>query len=115
MTCGKNRRESNLGTNKEVFMNTRVFTDIVKDIGGAASACVLSDEPLAKADFLDDSDVGKELHALLNEAYKMTELHRTETSESLPRALIKLRDSMVTVDDALSKSLIVESGGGNKR
>ena len=45
-----------MGTNKEVFMDTRVFTDIVKDIGGAASACTLSDEPLAKVDFLDDSD-----------------------------------------------------------
>ena len=96
-------------------MDTKVFTDIVTDIGGAASACTLSDEPLVKADFLDDSDVGKELHILLNEAYKMTELHRTETSESLPRALIKLRDSMIAVDDALGKSLTVESGGGNKR
>jgi len=115
MTYEKNRRKSNLGTNKEVFMNTRVFTDIVKDIGGAASACVLSDEPLAKADFLDDSYVGKELHALLNEAYKMTELHRAEASESLPRALLKLRDSMIVVDDALSKSLVVDSTGGNKR
>ena len=104
-----------MGINKEVFMDTRVFTDIVKDIGGAASACILPDEPLAKADFLDDSDVGKELHALLNEAYKMTELHRTETSESLPRALLKLRDSMIAVDDALSKSLVVEAPGGNKR
>ena len=104
-----------MGINKEVFMDTRVFTDIVKDIGGAASACILSNEPLAKADFLDDSDVGKELHFLLKEAYKMNELHGTETSESLPRALLKLRDSMVTVDDALSKSFTVESGGGNKR
>ncbi|WP_026515248.1 hypothetical protein [Butyrivibrio sp. LB2008] len=104
-----------MGTNKEVFMDTRVFTDIVKDIGGAASACVLSNEPLSKADFLDDSDVGKELHFLLKEAYKMTELHRKETSESLPRALLKLRDSMVTVDDVLSKSLVVESPGGSKR
>ncbi|MEE3470205.1 MAG: hypothetical protein VZR24_06030, partial [Butyrivibrio hungatei] len=47
--------------------------------------------------------------------YKMTEIHRKETSESLPRALLKLRDSMVTVDDALSKSLVVESSGGSKR
>ena len=104
-----------MGTNKEVFMDTRVFTDIVKDIGGAASACTLSDEPLAKVDFLDDSDAGKELHILLKEAYKMTELHRAETSESLPRALLKLRDSMVTVDDALSKSLVVESPGGKQK
>ncbi len=96
-----------MGTNKEVFMDTRVFTDIVKDIGGAASACILSNEPLAKADFLDDSDVGKELHFLLKEAYEMTELHRKEASESLPRALSKLRDSMIAVDDALSKSLTV--------
>lgn len=99
----------------KVFMDTHVFTDIVTDIGGAASACVLPDEPLANVDFLDDSDVGKELHALLKEAYKMTELHRTETSESLPRGLLKLRDSMIAVDDALSKSLVVDSPGGNKR
>ena len=99
----------------KVFMDTHVFTDIVTDIGGAASACVLPDEPLANVDFLDDSDVGKELHALLKEAYKMTEIHRTETSESLPRGLLKLRDSMIAVDDALSKSLVVDSPGGNKR
>ena len=100
---------------KSVYMDTRVFTGIVKDIGSAASACILSDEPLSKAEFLDDSDVGKELHFLLKEAYKMTELHRKETSESLPKALLKLRDSMVSVDDALSKSLVVESPGGSKR
>ena len=104
-----------MANENSVFMDTGVFTGIVDDIGGAASACVLSDEPLAKADFLDNSDVGKELHALLKEAYKMTELHRTETSESLPRALLKLRDSMIAVDDALSKSLVVESLGGDKR
>lgn len=104
-----------MANEKSVFMNTGVFSDIVKDIGEAAHACILSDEPLAKADFLDDSDVGKELHVLLKEAYKMTELHRTETSESLPKALLKLRDSMVAVDDALSKSLVVESPGRSKR
>ena len=102
-------------TNKEVFMDTKVFTDIVKNISGAASACVLPDEPFVKVDFLDDSDVGKELHVLLKEAYKMAELHRAETSESLPRALLKLRDSMIVVDDALSKSLVVEAPGGKQK
>ena len=100
---------------KEVFMDTKVFTDIVKNISGVASACALPDEPLAKVGFLDDSDVGKELHVLLKEAYKMAELHRAETSESLPRALLKIRDSMIVVDDALSKSLVVEAPGGKQK
>lgn len=100
---------------KEVFMDTNIFTGILDDIKGAASACILKDEPLAKADFLDDTDVGREFHSLLQEAYEMTDLHSKEASESLPRALSKLRDSMIAVDDALSKSLVVESPGGNKR
>lgn len=99
---------------KEVFMDTKIFTGIVNDIRGAASSCMLKTEALAKADFLDDTDVGRELHSLLQEAHKMTELHRTESSEALPRALSTLRDSMITVDDALSKSLVVESPGGEK-
>ena len=45
----------------------------------------------------------------------MTDLHSKEASESLPIALSKLRDSMIAVDDAISKSLVVESPGGNKR
>lgn len=100
---------------KEVFMDTNIFTGIVDDIRGAASACILKTESLSKADFLDDTDVGRELHSLLQEAYKMTDLHRTEASEALPRALSNLRDSMIAVDDTLSKSLVVESAGGNKR
>lgn len=100
---------------KEVFMDTTIFTGIVDDIRGAASSCILKSEPLTKADFLDDTDVGRELHSLLQEAYKMTELHRTEASETLPCALSKLRDSMIAVDDALSKNLVVESSGGSKR
>ena len=43
---------------KEVFMDTNIFTGILDDIKGSASACILKDEPLAKADFLDDTDVG---------------------------------------------------------
>ncbi|MBO4458218.1 MAG: hypothetical protein J5802_10905 [Butyrivibrio sp.] len=100
---------------KEVFMDTKVFTGIVDDIKNAASSCELQEEPLSKADFLDDTDVGKELHSLLQEAYKMTKLHRTESAESLPRALSTLRDSLIAVDDALSKSLVVESPGGDKK
>lgn len=100
---------------KEVFMDTGIFTGIVDDIRGAASSCILKTEPLTKADFLDDTDVGRELHSLLQEAYKMTELHRTESSEALPCALSKFRDSMIAVDDALSKNLVVESSGGSKR
>ncbi len=100
---------------KEVFMDTGIFTGIVDDIRGAASSCILKTEQFTKADFLDDTDVGRELHSLLQEAYKMTELHRTEASEALPCALSKLRDSMIAVDDALSKNLVVESSGGDKR
>ena len=35
--------------------------------------------------------------------------------EALTRALLKFRDNMVAVDDALSKRVVVDSTGGNKR
>ena len=97
----------------EVFMDTKVFTDIVEEIREAASNCVLSEEPLKMADCLDGFSAGRELHALLKEVYKSNDLYRNEASESLPRALLTLRDSMIAVDEEVSKSLKVEKCSAN--
>lgn len=93
----------------EVFMDTKVFTDIVEGIREAASNCVLSEEPLKMADCLDGFSAGREIHAVLKEVYKSAELYRHEASESLPRALLTLRDSMIAVDEEVSKSLTVSN------
>ncbi|WP_026515363.1 hypothetical protein [Butyrivibrio sp. LB2008] len=94
--------------NKDVYMDTRVFTDIVNRIGGASSKCVLSANPLSKADVFEETSVGKEMNEILKLYYKSTEVYRNETSDSLPRALLKVRDSMIEQDKILSEGLTVE-------
>ena len=94
--------------NKDVYMDTRVFTNIVNGIGGASSKCVLSSDPLSKTDVYEETSVGKEMNEILKLYYKSTEVYRNETSDSLPRALLKVRDSMIEQDKILSEGLTVE-------
>jgi hypothetical protein len=94
--------------NKDVYMDTRVFTDIVNRIGVASSKCVLSTDPLSKTDAFEKMRVGKEMNEILKLYYKSTEVYRNETSDSLPRALLKVRDSMIEQDRILSEGLTVE-------
>lgn len=94
--------------NKDVYMDTRVFTDIVNRIGVASSKCVLSADPLSKTDIFEETSVGKEMNEILKLYYKSTEVYRNETSDSLPRALLKVRDSMIEQDKILSEGLTIE-------
>ena len=94
--------------NKDVYMDTRVFTDIVNGIGGASSKCVLSTDPLSKTDVFEEMCAGKEMNEILKLYYKSTEVYRNEASDSLPRALLKVRDSMIEQDKILSEGLTVE-------
>ncbi len=41
--------------NKDVYMDTRVFTDIVNRIGGTSSKCILSTDPLSKIDVFEET------------------------------------------------------------
>ena len=102
---------------KEVFMDTNVFTDIVHGISGAASECVFSDNALKRADRLDTFNAGRKIHELLLAIHNTDELYRRESSESLPHGFITMRDSMIAVDKACANSLTVEkvSVGGLKR
>ncbi|SFU87714.1 hypothetical protein [Butyrivibrio sp. M55] len=103
-----------MGTQNEVFMDTKVFTGIVDGIRGAASDCVLSDRALNSLDAWEGTDAGAAIIDLIKEVYKSSALYRTEASEALPSALNTLRDGMIAVDEELSNSLTVEkvSGGG---
>ena len=100
-----------------VFMDTNVFTDIVKSISGTACECVFPDNALKQADHLDTFKTGRTLHQILEELHRTDELYRHESSESLPHAFLTMRDSMIEIDEAAADSLTVEkvNGGGRKK
>ena len=100
----------------KVFMDTGVFTGIVNDIKSAGEGLVLSEEPQADLSALETLSVGREIIETLEQVYKNTDVYRLEVSQSLPKGLLTLRDSMINVDKAVSESLSVEGRiGGNKR
>lgn len=91
-----------------VYMDTRVFTDIVGEIGSTTANCILSEDPLSKISVFEHTKVGREMNEILKLFYKSTGVYRHEASESLPRALLTLRDSMIEQDRILSEGLTVE-------
>ncbi|MBR4671210.1 MAG: hypothetical protein IKO84_11465 [Butyrivibrio sp.] len=99
----------------KVLMDTNVFTEITTGIKGNASNCVFSDELLRKTDIWEDTATGRKMNELLKSFYKMSDAYRLEAAESLPRALLTLRDSMVGVDKNLSESIDVEKAIEPKR
>ena len=104
-------------SDKKVFMDTIVFTDIVEEIRGAASECVFPDNAIKQAGYLDTFKAGQKMYEILAELHKTDELYRHESSESLPTAFLKMRDSMIAIDKACADSLTVEKVniGGVKR
>ena len=92
----------------KVLMDTNVFTDITAGIKNNASNCIFSDELLRKTNVWEDTATGRKMNELLKSFYNMSDTYRQEAAESLPRALLTLRDSMVAVDKKLSKSIDVE-------
>jgi len=93
---------------KSIFMDTNVFTDIVNDIQGTASECVFSEAILDEAKNICGTISQAKLYNALEEIHRATYLHEAVASTELPTALLKLRDSMIAVDDALSKNLTVK-------
>ena len=93
---------------KSIIMDTNVFTGIVNEIQGTASDCVQSETPLDEANYICGTAAGCKLYNALEEINRATYLHGAVASNELPDALLKLRDSMIAVDDALSKSLTVK-------
>ena len=91
----------------DVLMDTTVFTDIVNEIKNTASDCVLSDEPLNSTDVWKYTDVGNKMNRILEKVYKASEVYGAESSKSLPEAFLKMRDSMINVDENASESLKV--------
>jgi hypothetical protein len=62
--------------NKDVYMDTRVFTNIVNGIGGASSKCVLSTDPLSKIDAFEETRAGKEMNEILELYYNSTVVYK---------------------------------------
>ena len=91
----------------KVFMDTNVVTDIVNEIKYTSSDLVLSQEPLSSVKVWDHTDVGKKMEKILKKVYKASSAYRSESAEALPEAFLKMRDSMIRVDDVASKSLKV--------
>ena len=102
---------------KSIYMDTNVFTDIVNEIRGNATECVFPDNALKQAGCLDTFQSGRTMHKILEELHKTDELYRRESSKSLPREFLTMRDSMIEVDKAAADSLTVEkvNYGGMKK
>ena len=101
------RKENEMAEDK-VIMDTGIFTNIVSEISAKASDCVLMEDPLGATEVFEDTDVGNRLTGILDLAYKATETYQKEASVSVPAAFLKLRDSMINVDNAAATSLKVE-------
>ena len=100
---------------KEVFMDTNVFTGIVGDIQNAADNLVLSDGALKSSECLEDFPAGVEILEALKEVHATSKLYRYEAAVALPKGLLTLRDSMIEVDREVSNSLRVEKNSGGMR
>ena len=90
---------------RSVFIDTKVFTDIVEDIRSAAGSCILSEEPLSKLNAFEGTRAGCEMNEILKLFYKSTDAYRHEASESLST----IRDSMIEQDRILSEGLTVDT------
>ncbi|MBO4912503.1 MAG: hypothetical protein J5504_07235 [Butyrivibrio sp.] len=99
---------------REVFIDTNVFTGIVENIQNAAASCILSDGLLGNLKVMEGTDTGRKMNAILKKIYQTQDAYRHETSDSLPRALLTLRDSMIEQDKILGDSLTVEKIGGKR-
>ena len=103
---GTQRREM---AERDIFMDTNVFTGIVGDIQSAAENLVLSDNALKNTSCLEGFNAGRQIIEALKSVHTSADLYRQEASISLPRALYTVRDSMIAVDNAASESLTVET------
>ncbi|MBR4831303.1 MAG: hypothetical protein IKZ97_01590 [Butyrivibrio sp.] len=103
--------------NKEVFMDTNVFTEIVNNIQLSASGCVLKNNSLNKTvTALPGTDVGLEITEILKQLHSTAHTYRAESSQALTPALLTIRDGLINTDESLSKSLEVETiPGGDKQ
>ena len=94
---------------REVSIDTNVFTGIVEEIRNSADSLVLSERAFGSASCLEGFDAGKEIIEMLKGVHTSAKLYRQEASVSLPRALNTLRDGMIEVDKAASECLTVEN------
>ena len=99
----------------KVFMDTGVFTGIVEDIRDAADNLVLSDSALKNSEFLKGFPAGVEILEALREVHETSKLYRYESAVALPKGLLTLRDSLIEVDESVSRSLKVEKTSGGMR
>ena len=110
-------KEKKYMAENSVFMDTNVFTDIVEEIRGNASECTFPDNALNQVGHLDSFNAGRTMHKILEELHKTDEIYRRESSESLPRGFLTMRDSMIAIDKASADNLTVEkvNAGGIKK
>ncbi|WP_026666889.1 hypothetical protein [Butyrivibrio sp. AE2005] len=50
---------------REVFIDTNVFTGIVTDIQNAAASCELSDSPLGNLKVMEGTEAGRKMNKIL--------------------------------------------------
>lgn len=98
---------------EKIFMDIGIFTGIVEDIRSAASELKLTESPLDGAEAVCGITGGCKMYNILEEMYRTDYLYNKVASESLPNALLKVRDGLIAVDHAASESLTVNKGNGN--
>lgn len=96
-------------SDKSLYIDTFMYTGIVNDIKSKAALCNLSGQPLVSVKAWDNTDIGVKMKEVLNSVYATEVLYKSQSSQSLPTALFKLRDSITSLDKTLSDSLKVDS------
>lgn len=99
-------------SDNKVLMDTDVFTEIVDSIGNSASECILSDSVLNDIEVWENTAVGKKMEKLLRDVLDSSKVYKEEASVALPVAFLKLRDSMINIDNEASKSIDVKGKNG---
>ncbi len=96
-------------SDKSLYIDTFMYTGIVNEIKSKAAACNLSEKPLDSVKAWDNTDIGVKMKEVLNSVYATEVIYKSQSSQSLPAALFKLRDSITSLDKTLSDSLKVDS------
>lgn len=90
---------------KDIVMDTEVFTDIVNNIANAAIMCKPDIDTVLSSEQTLGTDIMKKLSKYSEEAYDTSIMFSSQAGETLPFALEILRDSIILQDKKASEAL----------
>ncbi|AOZ97287.1 MAG: hypothetical protein E7304_01295 [Butyrivibrio sp.] len=97
-----------------VYMDTRVFTEIVDEVRDTANMCEFSEEPLSKISAWEGTNSGHYMNKILEQVYMLASMYRQEATETLPNGLFTLRDTLIEQDKIIAGSIdgqVITNGG----